>query len=135
MVPVTTTNCHEYSHTVIPSKQIPVQSYQYEYKQKVGNMVEVNNKDTRTTSILEKDVKYALSWQQRLQNNVKDTVLVSLLLTLNLFHTFLYFYCWLGTGNYFLGTLSKVFRVNFRSRQGTFKTKNGNISLKTSTKT
>ena len=41
-----------------------------------------------TTEILERYVKYVQSRQQKHRKNVNDVVLVFLLLTLNIFHTF-----------------------------------------------
>ena len=41
-----------------------------------------------TTEALEKVVKYVQSKQEKQQNDVNDVVLVFLLVTLNIFHTF-----------------------------------------------
>ena len=47
-----------------------------------------------TKETLEKGVKYVQSYLKKHQNDAKDVVLASLLLTLNIFHTlFLCFYC------------------------------------------
>ena len=57
-----------------------------------------------TTEILERYVKYVQSRQQKHRNNVNDVVLVFLLLTLNIFHTFfLSFYYWLWKSKCQLG--------------------------------
>ena len=41
-----------------------------------------------TKETLKNDVEYVQSQEQRQQNDVTDVVLVSLVLTLNIFHTF-----------------------------------------------
>ena len=52
-------------------------------------MFKVNDKDTRTTAeTLEQGIIYVQSYQQRHQNNANGIVLVSLLITLNIFHNF-----------------------------------------------
>ena len=61
-----------------PSRHLLAQSQQQKHWNKVGNMFKVNNKDTRTTPV------------------TSSVVLVSLLLTLNIFYTYmLCFYCYL----------------------------------------
>ena len=47
---------------------------------------------TCTKSTLEKGIKYVQCWKGRYQNKVTDVVLVSLLLNLNMFHFFSYYF-------------------------------------------
>ena len=55
-------------------------------------------KSKSTIEPLEKGLKYVQSYQWKHQNNVIDVVLVFLLLTLKIFHTFFYYlYCWFWT--------------------------------------
>ena len=58
-------------------------------EKKMWNMFKFNNKDTRTTS-------WSVSRKLLTAFNIHYVILVSLLLTLNIFHIFFYcFYCWL----------------------------------------
>ena len=64
-----------------------------------------------TTERVEKDMKYVQSCQQRYHNDASDVVLVSLLLTLNMFFTFFYcFSCLLWTS---VCLLRSILKVNF----------------------
>ena len=57
-----------------------------------------------TIETLEQDVKYVKIRPRHLQDDVFDFVLVSSLLTLNIFHTLSCLYCWIWTGKYLLQT-------------------------------
>ena len=65
-----------------------------------------------TIETLENGVKYVQSQQERNQDDVNVKIMVSLLLTLNIFHTFfLRFYCKIRTGNCLLGLHYKIFSI------------------------
>ena len=63
----------------------------------------------KSTLKLDKSCEICSQSTIRYQNEVIDIIMVSLLLTLNIYHNFFYhFYCWLWTDHYLLGMIVQI---------------------------